>query len=151
MSCCVNVTEFKNKTREAYWGICSSKSEIARGNWLITASFVLPEQIVWKKPNAEVCWWNCPFCALEGSAGNVFGRADKAYSNGKGLFQQKIGVLQCGSCSVREQCFLCSGGLAGMPHLDFPVPFALAGMGSLVLWLLMAGNYFKFFYLKTLA
>lgn len=54
MSRCVNVAEFKNKARQAYWGICSDKSEIARGAWLITASFVLPEQIVWKKPNTEV-------------------------------------------------------------------------------------------------
>jgi len=53
MLCCVNVLKLETKLKERFiLGICGDKSEVAHGNRLITASFVLPEQTVWKKTNA---------------------------------------------------------------------------------------------------
>lgn len=50
MPCCVNVLKLKIKLEERFiLGICSDKLEVAQGNRLIATSFVLPEQIVWKK------------------------------------------------------------------------------------------------------
>lgn len=83
-------------------------------------------------------WWNCPLCALEGSAGNIFSRADKAYSNGKASFQQKTGyfsvlVLQCQGAGISGFW----GGWQGCLILISLLPL----LGSPVLGLLMACNF----------